>query len=113
MHEYEFRSLFNATLFGELNLIRKTGNIAAHGKKVSQQDALASLKYLFRFLRHLAIYYGKKTPETQAFDESLIPQVGSQTAQAKTQDTKQLEKLLANLEHKNSQSRKAEKTIID
>lgn len=74
MHEHEFRSLFNATLFGELNLIRKTGNLAAHGKRVNQQDALASLKYLFRFMRHLAIYYGKTTPDTQVFDEALIPQ---------------------------------------
>ena len=108
MHEHEFRSLFNNTLFGELNLIRKTGNVAAHGKKVSQQDALASLKYLFRFLRHLAIYYGEKTPETQVFDESLIPQV----EQDKAQDAKQLKKLLANLEYKNSQARKSEQTII-
>ncbi len=30
MHVHEFRSLFTSGLFGELNLIRKTGNIAAH-----------------------------------------------------------------------------------
>ncbi len=63
MHEHCFQSLFNQTLFGKLNLLRKTGNIAAHGKRVSEQDALASLKYLFRFLRHLAIYYGQKPPK--------------------------------------------------
>lgn len=73
LHEHSFKSLFNNTLFNELNLIRKTGNIAAHGKSVSQQDALASLKYLYRFMRHLAIYYGKQTPELQIFDEALIP----------------------------------------
>tara|TARA_R110002050_G_scaffold1244_4_gene8590 strand:+ start:22383 stop:25844 length:3462 start_codon:yes stop_codon:yes gene_type:complete len=109
MHEHAFRSLFNDTLFGELNLIRKTGNVAAHGKKVSQQDALASLKYLFRFLRHLAIYYGEHIPDTQVFDENLIPQAGH----AEAQDAKQLEKLFANLEYKNSQARKAEQTIIE
>ena len=109
MHEHEFRSLFSHTLFGELNLIRKTGNVAAHGKKVSEQDALASLKYLFRFLRHLAIYYGEKTPETQVFDEKLIPKA----EQDKVKDAKQLEKLLANLEYKNIQARKAEQTIIE
>ncbi|HAO23555.1 MAG TPA: restriction endonuclease, partial [Methylophaga sp.] len=65
LHEHSFKSLFNNTLFNELNLIRKTGNIAAHGKSVSQHDALASLKYLYRFMRHLAIYYGKQTPELQ------------------------------------------------
>jgi len=84
MHEHAFRSLFNNTLFNELNLIRKTGNSAAHGNRVSEQDALASLKYLFRFLRFLAIYYGKKTPETQVFDEALIP-----TSLSNTSDTQQ------------------------
>ena len=49
MHEHCFQSLFNRTFFTELNLIRKTGNLAAHGSKINQQDALASLKYLFRF----------------------------------------------------------------
>ncbi len=30
LHEHEFRSLFNQTLFGELNLIRKTGATLPH-----------------------------------------------------------------------------------
>ena len=108
MHEHEFRSMFNNTLFGELNLVRKTGNLAAHGKRVNQQDALASLKYLFRFLRHLAIYYGKNTPDTQVFDEGLIPK-----AEKDEQDAKQLKKLLDNLEYKNKEARKAEQQIIE
>ncbi len=49
-----FRDLFNSTLFAEFNLIRKTGNAVTHGNKISQQDVLASLKYLFLFLRFLA-----------------------------------------------------------
>jgi len=104
MHEHAFHSLFTSTLFAELNLIRKTGNLAAHGKKVSQQEALASLKYLFRFLRHLAIYYGEKTPETQVFDENLISTAEKDTVK----DAPQLEKLLANLDYYNSQSINAE-----
>lgn len=106
MHEHEFRSLFNNTMFGELNLIRKTGNIAAHGQKVSQQDALASLKYLFRFLRFLAIYYGKAAPDSQVFDEQLIPQAATKPVQK--DDAKQLKKLLDNLAFKNEEARKAE-----
>jgi len=112
MHEHEFRSMFNQTLFGELNLVRKTGNLAAHGQKVSRQDALASLKYLFRFMRHLAIYYGKETPETQVFDESLIPQPETDN-QAKQKNEKQLKKLLDNLEWKNKQARIAEQQLLE
>jgi len=103
MHVHEFQVMFNQTLLGELNLIRKTGNIAAHGKKVSQQDALASLKYLFRFLRHLAIYYGETTPETQVFDEKLIP---SGRVQATSSD--ELQATLAEIEAKNAAVREAE-----
>jgi len=88
MHEHDFQSLFNRTLFTEPNLIRKVGNAAAHGNKVSEQDALASLKYLFRFLRFLAIYYGKKTPETQLFDEALIPTSISSTDDTQSQQDK-------------------------
>lgn len=73
MHEHCFASQFNQTMLSELHLIRKTGNLAAHGNKVSQQDALASLKYLFRFLRYLVTYYGKQAPTPQVFDETLIP----------------------------------------
>ena len=115
MHEYDFRSLFNRTLFGELNLIRKTGNAAAHGSRINSQDALASLKYLFRFLRFLAIYYGKTTPESQAFDEELIPRVGvvGEVKTEKKEEGKKLKKLLDNLEWKNKQARKAEQKILE
>ena len=124
MHEHDFQSLFNKNLFGELNLIRKTGNIAAHGGRVNSQDALATLKYLFRFLRFLAIYYGKTTPETQVFDEDLIPKAGQthsnfpqenkqQKPVVTSDDTKKLKKLLDNLEYKNKQARLAEQKIVE
>ncbi len=110
MHEHAFRTLFNPTLFGELNLIRKTGNLAAHGKKVSQQDALASLKYLFRFLRFLAIYYGESSPPAQVFDEALIPHA-KPAKPAQKDDAKQLKKLLDKVAFKNEEARQAEQKI--
>ena len=106
MHEPSFSGLFNRAFFAELNLIRKTGNAAAHGTPISEQDALACLQYLFRFLRFLAIYYGKKTPESQVFDEALIPK-----AHAPITDRQQdLQQLIAELEHKNKAFRAAEQT---
>jgi len=112
MHEHAFSSLFNRTFFAELNLIRKTGNAAAHGNKISTQDALASLKYLFRFLRFLVIYYGKYTPEVQAFDEALIPSAVSSTGDTEQQQQtkQQLQDLIADLEQKNQAFREAEQT---
>lgn len=113
MHGDEFKALFNRTMFGELNLIRKIGNAAAHAstsKRTSSDDALASLKYLFRFLRFLAIYYGKTTPETQVFDDALIPRSAEkEKAQAKAN----VSSLLADIEAKNKTNRAAEKKILE
>lgn len=108
IHEPAFSALFNRSLFSELNLIRKTGNAAAHGTRISEQDALACLKYLFRFLRFLAIYYGNTAPETQVFDEALIP-----TLQTSTPDQQpSLQQLITDLELKNKAFREAEQAQI-
>ena len=104
MHEPAFAALFNQALLHELHLIRKTGNVAAHGSKVNQQDALACLKYLFRFMRFLAIYYGSQAPATQVFDESLIPNQGRPQKESQPQ----LQSLAAELAAKNQASREAE-----
>ncbi|MGF1903645.1 DEAD/DEAH box helicase family protein [Aliivibrio salmonicida] len=115
MHDDEFKALFNDKMFGELNLIRKVGNLAAHanknGQKVSAKDALASLKYLFRFLRFLTIYYGKATPKTQVFDEVLVPRPDAEQKITKAQEQAQLTRLLNDIEVKNEANREAEKKI--
>ncbi|PPD47445.1 MAG: restriction endonuclease [Methylotenera sp.] len=107
MHEHCFASQFNQTMLGELHLIRKTGNVAAHGSKVSQQDALASLKYLYRFLRYLVTYYGKQALTPQAFDESLIP-----TGKASTESPEQIAALQQQLATKEQAAREAEQVRL-
>ena len=57
MHTYEFKSLIGERIFREINIIRKTGNEAAHGKKISSFDSLVALKYLHTFASFLAKYY--------------------------------------------------------
>ncbi len=130
MHVDEFKALFNRTMFGELNLIRKIGNNAAHAssqvngsKRTSADDALTSLKYLFRFLRFLAIYYGKTPPpkseEIQVFDEALIPRKApaerpvQNTNKDKNQEQAQLLSLLAEIEAQNKANRTAEKKLLE
>jgi type I restriction enzyme R subunit len=118
MHSDEFRALFNRTMFGELNLVRKIGNAAAHAstsKRTSSDDALASLKYLFRFLRFLAIYYGKTPPETQVFDDALIPHPDAEKERKaiNAQEQAQLANLLSDIEAKNEANREAEKKILE
>ncbi|HYN55554.1 MAG TPA: DEAD/DEAH box helicase family protein, partial [Methylotenera sp.] len=107
MHEYCFASQFNQTMLGELHLIRKAGNVAAHGSKVSQQDALASLKYLFRFLRYLVTYYGKQALTPQAFDEGLIP-----SGKANIESSEQITALQQQLAAKEQVVREAEQARL-
>lgn len=107
-----FSSQFNRTLLSELHLIRKVGNQAAHGKSVGEGDALASVKYLFRFLRHLAIYYGKKTPEPQVFNEALIPRAPTAII-TKQEDEKRIKKLQDNLNYKNKKAREDEQKLAE
>jgi len=73
LHAHSFREQFPQSLFQEINLIRKTGNAAAHGSKIKSGESLASLKYLFRFMLYLSMYYGKTKPQTKTFNEALIP----------------------------------------
>jgi len=73
LHEQCFREQFPQSLFREINLVRKTGNAAAHGSKIKAGDSLASLKYLFRFMLYLNMYYGTTKPQSKVFDESLVP----------------------------------------
>ena len=73
IHEHSFRNIIEQKMFQEINVIRLNGNNAAHGKKVTQNESLVSLKGLFRFLSFLSKYYSEENPEIPAFDESLIP----------------------------------------
>lgn len=68
-----FRENMSAQLHRELNLIRKIGNNAAHGEKISKDEALATVKYLHRFAAFLAKYYGEDVHEIQTFNEEILP----------------------------------------
>ena len=83
LHDQNFRDQFPQSLFREINLVRKTGNAAAHGSKIKAGDSLASLKYLFRFMLYLNMYYGQSKPLSKVFDEALIPNMGQQADQQK------------------------------
>ena len=110
MHEPCFVALFSQEKMRELHLIRKVGNAAAHGQRLREPEALASLKCLFRFLRHLGFYYGKRKPRSLVFNESLIPRPVAPPL-SHQDDGKRLKKLQDNLAHKNKAAREAEETI--
>lgn len=100
IHEQSFKDILKPSMFREINLIRKFGNNAAHGTSISTNEALISLKNLFRFLSFLAIYYSENEPEIKPFDEGLIP-----TGKEKDLNLIELKKLESLLDEKNDASR--------
>ena len=119
----EFKALFNRTMLAEINLVRKIGNTAAHSnsstentnKLINPEDALASLKYLFRFLRFIAIYYGKTTPSSHVFNDILIPHSDFNQKQktSNKQEEERLNQLLSEIKSKILANREFEKKIFE
>ncbi len=75
MTEPEFVRLVPTTLLKGLHIVRKNGNQAAHyGNRVSDQEAITSLHYLFSFLKWFAGKYSEAEPELPGgFDGGFIP----------------------------------------
>lgn len=73
IHVQDFREIIGPAIFREIDLIRLNGNNGAHGKPVSQQASIASIKNLFRFLSLLCSLYSEGDIDIPAFDDSLLP----------------------------------------
>lgn len=99
IHQQCFKDILKPSIFQEINVIRKVGNNAAHGKKVVQYEALVSIKNLFRFLSFLAIIYAETKPDIPPFDESIIPD-GKEDLKTK----QELDKLVKELEAQKQQA---------
>ena len=72
LHHPSFKNSIKPSLFKELNLTRKLGNNAAHGKRVLQKEAFISLRNVFRFTSYISKYYSKNNPEIFEFNESIL-----------------------------------------
>lgn len=73
IHEPCFKNTINHRMFQEINVVRLTGNNAAHGKSVSTNESMVALKALFRFLSYLSKYYSNDNPAIAPFNEQLVP----------------------------------------
>ena len=73
IHDQAFREILKPSIFREINLIRKIGNDAAHGNKITQDQSIVCLKHLFRFLSYIGIYYGRESIENPSFSIHYLP----------------------------------------
>jgi len=97
LHHQDFKDILKPSMHRELDVIRLSGNNAAHGKKVNQYQALQALKNLFRFLSFLSVYYSEENPEIPAFDEKILQYQDSEKEGLK-EIKKKAERLEAELE---------------
>ena len=73
IHEQCFREIIKPSMFREINLIRLTGNAGAHGKSISHDQSIASIKNLFRFLSFIGLYYSEEEIDIPTFTMGQIP----------------------------------------
>lgn len=77
MKSYEFKNQFPHKLYGEIDVIRKVGNLAIHNKPVSSIDADHAIINLFYFAKWFAKSYStKELGDLGLFDYDIIPKEG-------------------------------------
>jgi type I restriction enzyme R subunit len=114
MSQEEIKELIPYQHLNGLHIARKTGNNAAHfGRRVSREDALISIKYVYGFLKWFARTYSDVPPEVPGvFDETKIPKVGEQQRQLKMLQ-KEREQEQAALQAKIDQLLKEKEAILE
>jgi len=99
-----FKGIIKPSMSAELDIVRRFGNDAAHGKKIRALDALQCLKNTFRFLSWVSKYYSEDDPDIPEFREGLIPY-----GDIEDKSTRQLEELSAKFEQQRKDAEKAAK----
>ncbi len=102
-----FRNIVKPSMFVELDIVRRFGNNAAHGKKLRALEALQSLKNTFRFLSWLSKYYSENDPDIPAFNEAVIPY-----GDLNDKSAKQLEELAKKFEQQRKETEKANEKYL-
>jgi type I restriction enzyme R subunit len=82
MNEPSFGRVVPSSIRRELHYIRKEGNEAVHGSRVSQHVSVASLGYLHRFLSWVVRLYNVQTVDVPPFSDKHLPAVGFAELQA-------------------------------
>lgn len=73
LYHDSFKNDIKISLLNELTLVRTIGNNAAHGKKISNQEALICLRSIFRLLSFIGLNYNEEEPDIPFFEEAYIP----------------------------------------
>lgn len=95
VHDITFKNIIDEKLLKQIEYIIKLGNYAVHNnKKISREEAILSLRYLYNFMQWIAYCYADNFEE-QEFDESIL-----QTQSENILAVKERESLYEELEKK-------------
>ena len=95
VHDITFKNIIDEKLLKQIEYIIKLGNFAVHNnKKISREEAILSLKYLYNFMQWIAYCYSDNFEEKE-FDESIL-----QTQSVNVLAVKEKESLYEELEKK-------------
>ena len=77
VYDINFRNMIDENIFKEIIYIIKLGNFSVHSnKKVTRDEAVICLKYLFDFMNWISYCYDSNYEEV-AFDESILPNLSN------------------------------------
>lgn len=72
VHNITFKNIIDEKLLKQIEYIIKLGNFAVHNnKKISREEAILSLRYLYNFMQWIAYCYSDNFEEKE-FDESIL-----------------------------------------
>ena len=95
VHDITFKNIIDEKLLKQIEYIIKLGNYAVHNnKKISREEAILSLRYLYNFMQWIAYCYADNFEEKE-FDESIL-----QTQSENILAVKERESLYEELEKK-------------
>lgn len=95
VHDITFKNIIDEKLLKQIEYIIKLGNFAVHNnKKISREEAILSLRYLYNFMQWIAYCYSDNFKEKE-FDESIL-----QTQSVNVLAVKERESLYEELEKK-------------
>lgn len=87
IHNSDFINIIDSDLFMQLNYIVKLGNLAVHNnRKISRQEVILALNYLFNFAKWLDYSYGQDYEEVE-FDEKILEYSFKEVATVKERKT--------------------------
>ena len=73
VHDITFKNIIDEKLLKQIEYVIKLGNFAVHNnKKISREEAILSLRYLYNFMQWIAYCYSDNYIEKE-FDENILP----------------------------------------